>query len=91
MRIRMLTCYAGADFVVNAGEETERFSDAEAIRMIENGTAVPVAKAIEKAVKAPPETRGPLDHDGKDGPGGSVKGYHSTAAKGARKRKKRAK
>lgn len=29
----------------------------------------------------------PLDHDGKDGPGGSVKGFHSTAAKGARKRK----
>lgn len=29
----------------------------------------------------------PLDHDG-DG-GGSVKGYHSTAAKGARKRKRK--
>lgn len=57
MRIRMLTCYAGADFTVNANEETERFSDAEAVRMIENGTAVPVAPKIERAVKAPVETR----------------------------------
>jgi hypothetical protein len=53
----MLTCYSGADFCVNANEETDRFSDAEAIRMIENGTAVPVAAKIERAVKAPAEKR----------------------------------
>jgi hypothetical protein len=53
----MLTCYSGADFCVNAGEETDHFSDAEAVRMIENGTAVPIAKPIERAVKAPVETR----------------------------------
>lgn len=29
----------------------------------------------------------PLDHDGDGKPGGSVAGYHATAAKGARKRK----
>lgn len=32
---------------------------------------------------APPS---PLDHDGRKGPGGSVKGYHATAAKGARRK-----
>lgn len=31
--------------------------------------------------------KNPLDHDGDGESGGSVKGYHSTAAKGARKRK----
>lgn len=40
-------------------------------------------------VAAPPND--PLDHDGKAGPGGSVKGYHSTAAKGARRKKAAAK
>jgi hypothetical protein len=29
----------------------------------------------------------PLDHDGDGKPGGSVAGFHATAAKGARKRK----
>lgn len=29
----------------------------------------------------------PLDHDGDGRPGGSVAGFHATAAKGARKRK----
>jgi len=57
MRIKLLTCYSGADFTLNAGEETDRFSDAEAVRMIENGSAVPVAAPIERAVKAPVEKR----------------------------------
>jgi hypothetical protein len=57
MRIKMLTCYVGNDFIVNRNEETERFSDAECVRMIENGTAIPVAKPIERAVKAPVEKR----------------------------------
>lgn len=54
MKIKMLASFAGADFSVPAGEETERFSNAECIRMIEAGYAVPVAEPkIERAVKAP--------------------------------------
>lgn len=60
MKIRMLTSFAGSDFTVAAKEETERFSDAEAVRMIEAGYAVPVAELkVERAVKRPaPEKRG---------------------------------
>lgn len=58
MRIKLLACYSGADFCIRPGEETERFSDAECIRMIANGTAVPVAETrIEMAVAAPREVR----------------------------------
>lgn len=32
----------------------------------------------------------PLDHDGDGTSGGSVRGYHSTASKGARNRRKKA-
>ena len=73
MRIRMLCCYSGADFIVNRGEETERFSDAEAIRMIDNGTAVPVAPPVERAVKTVAETRGPAENSEGGRPGGSRK------------------
>lgn len=57
-------------------------------------------EAADSEVTAPPSTikavaarvgRDPLDHDGKDGPGGSLKGRASTAAKGARRRRKAAK
>jgi hypothetical protein len=60
MKIRMLASFAGADFTVEAGEETERFSHGEALRMIEAGYAVPVAEAArETATKKRPakETR----------------------------------
>jgi hypothetical protein len=59
MKIRMLASIAGADFALSAGDETERFSEAEAIRLIEAGSAVPVAgDKTERAVAAPaPETR----------------------------------
>jgi hypothetical protein len=55
----MLTGIAGADFVVNPGEETERFSGAEATRLVSAGYAVPVSdEAVERAVKAvAPERR----------------------------------
>lgn len=54
MKLRMLTSMAGADFAVNVGEETERFTGKEAARMIEAGYAVPVAdREIERAVKKP--------------------------------------
>jgi hypothetical protein len=71
MRIRMLTCYAGVDFTVNANEETERFSDSEAIRMIENGTAVPAAPPVERAVKTVQETRGPVENNAGGRSGGT--------------------
>lgn len=60
MKIRMLTSFAGADFTVSANEETERFSDAEAVRMIEAGYAVPVdGQKVERATKRlAPEKRG---------------------------------
>jgi hypothetical protein len=60
MKIKMLTSMAGANFALSVNEETGRFSDAEATRLIEAGYAVPVAQPkIERAVKQPaPETRG---------------------------------
>ena len=52
MKIKMLVSMAGADFALNAGEETARFSAAEAQRLITANYAVPVtAIAIERAVK----------------------------------------
>lgn len=58
MKIRMLASFAGPDFTVDANEETEHFSDAESVRMIAAGFAVPVAeKKIERAVKTVPEKR----------------------------------
>jgi hypothetical protein len=59
MKIRMLVSIAGANVALSAGDETERFSEAEAARLIEAGFAVPVVeKAMERAVTAPaPETR----------------------------------
>jgi hypothetical protein len=59
MRLRMLTGIAGADFVVNPGEETERFSGDEATRLVAAGYAVPVSdEIVERAVRAiAPERR----------------------------------
>lgn len=42
MKLKMLVSMSGADFVLSPGEETERFSNEEAARMIEAGYAVPV-------------------------------------------------
>jgi NADH pyrophosphatase NudC (nudix superfamily) len=50
MKIKMLTSMAGSDFVLTRGEETERFGDAEAARIIAAGFAEPV-ESIERAVK----------------------------------------
>jgi hypothetical protein len=45
---------AGPDLVVNCGEETTRFSEAEALRLIAAGYAVPVVEPVlERAVKKP--------------------------------------
>lgn len=52
MKIKMLTSVAGADFALSPGDETERFSDAEAQRMVAAGSAVPVVEnPVERAVK----------------------------------------
>lgn len=53
MKIRMLTSIAGADFTVSRGEETARFSDEEASRMIANGMAEMVDPVIERAIVRP--------------------------------------
>lgn len=59
MKIKLLTGFAGADFSLSPGEETDRFTDAEAARMIEAGYAARVAEeGIETATKSPAaETR----------------------------------
>lgn len=59
MKIKLLVSFAGMDFALDAGSETDRFPDAEAIRMIEAGYAVPVGEAeVEKATRKPREKRG---------------------------------
>lgn len=61
MKIKMLVSVAGADFALSPGEETDRFSDGEAQRMVAAGSAVPViATRVERAVKSARkvETRG---------------------------------
>jgi hypothetical protein len=52
----------------------------------------PAILDVEEVLKAEvvEEKPSPLDHDGKNGKGGSVKGYHATAAKGARRRRSKA-
>lgn len=50
MRLKMLVSYAGADFSLAPGEETERFSEAEARRLIKAEHAV---KALPPPVKKP--------------------------------------
>lgn len=50
MKIKLLVSFAGVDFALDAGSETDRFPAAEAIRMIDAGYALPVAEAtIETA------------------------------------------
>lgn len=59
MKIRMLVSLAGGDFVLSPGDETDRFGDAEAGRLVEAGYAVPVrdAEDAETATRDPaPET-----------------------------------
>lgn len=51
MKIKMLVSMAGTDFALSPGDEYE-CSEAEAIRHIEAGNAVPVAEPkVERAVK----------------------------------------
>lgn len=58
MKIKLLVSFAGVDFALDAGAVTDRFPDAEAIRMIEAGYAEPVAEAqVETATKKGREKR----------------------------------
>lgn len=58
MLIRMLVGLCGPTLTLGPGDEHE-FPDAEAVRIVESGYAVPVAeKRVERAVTAQPqETR----------------------------------
>lgn len=58
MKIRMLTSMAGIDFALDHGAETTRFSEAEALRLIAAGYAVPVVEPVlERAVAKPAAER----------------------------------
>lgn len=55
MKIKMLVSIAGPDFALSPGEETERFSDAEAARLVEAGYAAPVVEPkLERATLKTP-------------------------------------
>jgi hypothetical protein len=54
MKIQMLVSMAGADFALSVGEETERFADAEAVRMVEAGYAIPVSERQVETTDAAP-------------------------------------
>jgi len=60
MKIKMLAGIAGTGFSLSPDDETDRFSDTEAARLIDAGFAVPIAEPkVERAVKSPaPEKRG---------------------------------
>lgn len=54
MKIKMLTSLAGDDFALASGDETDRFADDEARRLVEAGYAVPVVEEkVERAAKKP--------------------------------------
>jgi hypothetical protein len=60
MKIKMTASFVGPEYSLEAGEITERFSNAEAIRFIEAGFAVPVAEAKKETAARKPvlEKRG---------------------------------
>jgi len=61
MRVKMLTSMTNG---LNNGDEAD-FEQAEALRLIEAGFAVPVAtKALEKAAKASPQETRPAKKKG---------------------------
>lgn len=58
MKLRMLVSLAGSDFALSRGDETERFDDAQAARLIEAAYAVPLESAIA-AVSQPEPAAAP--------------------------------
>ena len=58
LKIRMQTYLAGVNHAFSPGDETDQFSEAEAIRLIERGYAVPVPDSkVERAVEPKPAER----------------------------------
>jgi len=53
MKLRMLLSLAGSDFALSRGDETERFDDAQAARLIEAAYAVLVTPAPVLPVTVP--------------------------------------
>lgn len=56
MKLRMLVSLAGSDFALSRGDETDRFSDNEAARLIEAAYATPVPTAPAVTEPIPPDT-----------------------------------
>jgi hypothetical protein len=56
MKIKMLTSMAGEAFAFKPGDVVDR-EDAEAIRLIEKGYAVPCVDQPERAIRQPQEVR----------------------------------
>jgi hypothetical protein len=56
MRIRMLVGLSGPSICLVPGDEAE-FADAEAIRFIDAGFAVPAPPKVERATRKAPEKR----------------------------------
>lgn len=56
MRVKLLVGMVGADFALSPGDHFT-CDDAEALRLIEAGFAVPDEPQMERAVKAPVEKR----------------------------------
>lgn len=53
MKVKMVVGLSGPTYCLNPGDEAD-FPQAEAVRLIQHGVAVPVAeRQIERAVKAP--------------------------------------
>lgn len=73
MRVRLLSVPPGSGFdSLRAGDE-EDFPPEDAVRLIKQGFAVPVAPPAERAVKIVPETRGPARKGGGGRSGGRKK------------------
>lgn len=51
-RVKMVVGLSGPTYCLNPGDEAD-FPQAEAVRLIEHGIAVPLAEKIERAVKKP--------------------------------------
>jgi hypothetical protein len=84
MMIKMLVGLSGPEYTLDPGDMRE-FPQAEALRLINAGYAVPVSETkVERAVlPAAPEKRDPFDHDDDGKPGGSLpKGKRGSAKKG---------
>lgn len=60
MKLKMLTSMGGKDFALSPGDETDRFTAAEAERLIAAGYAVPVADTVVETTARKParERRG---------------------------------